>query len=124
MCIFASGFVVPIPTFPSLLTNKSELVAVVMLNAGVFPVALETLTESLAEGLVEAMPTLPFESILIASVKAPDLNVEKAKSPFPVVQFCWRIEVMALVVVPAPLMSAALNESLEAVEVGEAKLVR
>ena len=51
------GVVVPIPTFPSLLTKKSEEVADVMFKAGVFPVALETLTLKTAEGEVEAMPT-------------------------------------------------------------------
>jgi len=71
------------------------------------------------------MPTLPLLSILIASVKEPLLNVEKAKSPFPVVQFWVRIEVMAAVEVPvAPLMSWALKVNLEAVEVAEARLVK
>ena len=51
------GVVVPMPTLPSLLTNNKEEVAEVMLRAGVFPVALETLTLNTAEGLVEAMPT-------------------------------------------------------------------
>ena len=53
------GEVVPMPTLPSLLTNKSELVAEVMFKAEVTPVALETFTERTADGEVEAMPILP-----------------------------------------------------------------
>ncbi len=53
------GFVVPMPTLPSLLTNNKDDVADVIFKAGVFPVALETLMERTAEGEVEAIPTLP-----------------------------------------------------------------
>ncbi len=70
------GVVVPMPILPSLLTNNNEEVADVMFNAGVLPVALETLTERTAEREVEAMPTLPVASILILSV----LLVEKVKA--------------------------------------------
>ena len=51
------GVVVPIPTIPSLLTNNSELVAELIFNAAVVPVALLTLTDRTAEGEEEAIPT-------------------------------------------------------------------
>lgn len=57
----ALGLAVPIPTPPTLLTYNNEVVAEVMLRAGMGPAALETLTERIAEGEVEAMPTLPEE---------------------------------------------------------------
>ena len=75
-------------------------------------------------GVVVPMPTLPLSVILIASVKAPLLKVEKAKSPFPVVQFWVRIPVMAAVEVEEPRISEVLKVNLEAVEVAEAKLVK
>ena len=61
--------VVPTPINPSLLTNKSEEVAEVILKAGVTPVALETFTERTAEGEVEAMPTFP--AVEINNVEVP-----------------------------------------------------
>ena len=50
------GVVVPIPTFPSLLTNKRELVAELIFKAAVVPVALETLTAKTAMGELEPTP--------------------------------------------------------------------
>ena len=47
------------PTIPSLLTNNSELVAELIFNAAVVPVALETLTDRTAEGEEEAIPIYP-----------------------------------------------------------------
>ncbi|MDP3784729.1 MAG: hypothetical protein Q8R12_01475, partial [bacterium] len=60
--------------------------------APVFPKA------SRVPGLVVPMPKLPVSNILAASVKSPDLKLEKIKSDFPVREFWVRREVKAPVV--------------------------
>lgn len=50
---------IPIPTKPSDLTYSKEVVAEDILKALVTPLVLETFTERTAEGVVEAIPTLP-----------------------------------------------------------------
>ena len=67
----------------------------------------------------------PVSKMRIASVSAPERRVEKARSPFPVRKFCWRIPVIAEVVVPVLLMmSWVLKERRDAVEVALARLER
>ena len=69
------------------------------------------------------MPRFPALVNLPASVKMPDLSVEKARSPFPVVKFCVKIPVMAAVEV-AFTRSLVRNESRDADEVADARLER
>lgn len=80
------------------------------------------LTEKMEPGLVVPMPTLPVSMILKASVRRPDLKVEKIRSPFPVSEFWVRSEVTAPVVVAPPPRSSVRKEILTAVVVAEAKL--
>jgi len=76
-------------------------------------------------GVVVPIPTLPVSIMRNASVSVPARSVENARSPFPVKKFCWRIPVIADVVVPVLLtVSCVLKERREAVEVAEARLER
>ena len=117
------------PMNPSDLTNKSEVVAELMLRAGVTPVALETLTDKTADGLDDAMPTLPApsmvnlvlvpsaveEAILNLLASAVSMPMVQAESPLPVVN--PRAGVVALkieselfgVVVPMPTLPPKLT---------------
>ncbi len=83
--------VVPIPIKPSLLTKRSEEVAELILKAGVTPLAFETLTDKTAEGEEEAMPTLPFPSIVNlvlvpSAVEEAILNFQLSLLSRPIVQ--------------------------------------
>ena len=80
--------------------------------------------ESRVPGVVVPIPRFPVSANLPASVKSPDLKVEKSKSPFPVLKFWVRREGMAEVVVAPKLPTAPVdwNETLTAVVVAEAKL--
>src|SRR3989344_1530832 len=51
--------------------------------------------ERAVPGEVVPIPRLPVSANLPASVRSPDLKVEKSKSPFPVLKFWVRSEVMA-----------------------------
>ena len=80
--------------------------------------------ERAVPGVVVPIPRLPVSANLPASVRSPDLKVENSKSPFPVLKFWVRREVMAEVVVAPKLPTAPVdwNATLTAVVVAEAKL--
>jgi len=80
--------------------------------------------ERAVPGVVVPIPRLPVSANLPASVRSPDLKVEKSKSPFPVLKFWVRSEVMAEVVVAAPYASRVLKAILNAVVVAEERLER
>ena len=71
------------------------------------------LRERREPGLEVPTPRLPVEVMRSASVKVPAFRVEKAKSPFPPLKFCWRIEVMeAVEVAPKRSFSRKLMRAL------------
>ena len=78
---------VPMPTKPSLLTYRREVVALVMLKALVTPSEFETFTERTALGVVEAIPSLPSMYVLRAAKDPREVPPETVS---PVVVAFWK----------------------------------
>ena len=64
------------------------------------------LTENTVPGEEVPMPKLPPEVKRPASVSVPLFNTENVRSPLPPLKFCWRIDVIAAVVVALPYASS------------------